>query len=112
MGGRGVSSPNVSTRKFDGKVTLQGMGQVSAYKVENLRKGDVLQWNYGYTSKVKSIKPTESGKSYNVTTISSTSGEEYTTTYRRGRLLAISSNEAKNEKEVRINALRSRVRNG
>lgn len=87
------------------------MGNVDAYKVENLKKGDVIMYNYGYTSKVKSVEPTPSGKSYKITTISSRSGEEYTKTYRTGTLLGISSNEARNEKEVRINALRNKLKN-
>lgn len=109
MGGRGASSGNVTKRNFDGKTKLDSIGEVNAYKVENIQKGDILLWNYGYTSKVKSIEASSSGKSYTVTTVSSETGEEYRRTMRKGRLLAIANTESKNEKDRRIKTITKKV---
>lgn len=109
MGGRGASSSNVSKRNFDGKTNIGSIGEVNAYKVENIQKGDILLWNYGYTSKVKSIEQSKSGKSYKITTISSETGEEYQRTMRKGRLLAIASTESKNDKERRMKTITKKV---
>lgn len=109
MGGRGASSSNIDKRTFDGKTSIGSIGQVNAYKVENIRKGDILLWNYGYTSKVKSIEQSKSGKSYKITTISSETGEEYQRTMRQGRLLAVASSESKNDKDRRIKTTTKKV---
>lgn len=109
MGGRGTSSSNVSKRKFDGKTNIGSIGEVNAYKVENIQKGDILLWNYGYTSKVKSIEQSNSGKSYKITTISSETGEEYQRTMRKGRLLAVASSESKNNKDRRMKTITKKV---
>lgn len=109
MGGRGASSGSTSQRTFDGKTHIQSIGEANAYKVENVKKGDILLYNYGYTSKVKSIEQTKSGKSYKVTTISSETGKEYQQTMRRGRLLAIASTESKSEKDLRIKTILKKV---
>lgn len=109
MGGRGASSASTSKRMFDGKTHIQSIGEVNAYKVENIQKGDILLYNYGYTSKVKSIEQSKSGKSYKVTTISSETGKEYQRTMRKGRLLAIASTESKNEKDLRMKTIAKKV---
>jgi hypothetical protein len=63
MGGRGKGSgmPAVT-----GKTHLQGIGDVPAVKAGTITKGMTLRWNYGYESKVLSVKPSSSGKSVTV----------------------------------------------
>lgn len=109
MGGRGASSGNVAKRDFDGKTKIGSIGDVNAYKVENIQKGDILLWNYGYTSKVKSIEPSASGKSYKITTVSSETGKEYQQTMRKGRMLAIANTESKSDKDRRIKTITKKV---
>lgn len=111
FGGRGASSSNVGGgRSFDGTVQLQGYGRADAYNAENIKKGDILLWNYGYTSKVKNVESTPSGKSVKITTTDSRSGNEYTNTYRKNRLLAVTKTEAKTEREATIKSLSGRLR--
>ena len=38
-----------------GLVWLQGIGAIAGKKAEEIVVGDVLVWNYGYTSEVKAI---------------------------------------------------------
>ena len=109
FGGRGASSSS-GGRKYDGSVSLSSYGKADAYKASKIRKGDILLWNYGSTSKVIDVKPTKSGKSVEITTRSSKSGEKFKKTYKNDRLLAITKTEAKNEKEERIKVIRGRAR--
>ena len=44
----GASSSNISNRKYDGKTTLQSVGEVDARKASNLKVGDIIMYNYGY----------------------------------------------------------------
>ena len=108
FGGRGATSSN---RGYDGKITLSGVGSINARNASNLKKGDILMYNYGYTSRVESVKPSKTGKSVSVITRSSISGEKFTKTYRNDRLFGIAKNEAKTEKQARINEVRGRFGN-
>lgn len=108
FGGRGASSSN---RGYDGKVSLSGVGSVNARNASNLKKGDILMFNYGYTSRVESVTPSKTGKSVTVTTRSSISGEKYTKNYRSNALLGIGNAEAKSDKQARINEVRGRFGN-
>lgn len=108
MGSRGASSSN---RGYDGKITLLGVGNVNARSASNLKKGDILMWNNGYTSRVESVTPSKTGKSVSVTTRSSISGEKFTKTYRSNALLGIGNTEAKTDKQARINEVRGRFGN-
>jgi len=96
MGGRGASSSN---RGYDGKIQLERVGEVDARKVANLKKGDIIMYNFGSTSRVVNIESSKSGKTYNVTTKSSISGNEYTRKYSANSLVGISNKEAKSERE-------------
>ena len=40
---------------MENKIWLQHVGYKSAVKAETLKVGDVLMWNYGYTSTVTKI---------------------------------------------------------
>lgn len=108
MGSRGAKSSN---RGYDGKVSLSGVGNVNARNASNLKKGDILLFNYGYTSRVESVSPSKTGKSVTVTTRSSISGEKFTKTYRSNALLGIGNTEARTDKQARINEVRGRFGN-
>jgi len=44
-------------------IKLQGLyGQQKAKPVKELKIGDVIKWNYGYTSTVVELIPTKTGK--------------------------------------------------
>lgn len=46
-----------------GTVKLQGIaGQQAGTAVKNLKIGDVLVWNYGYTDEVVELIPSKTGK--------------------------------------------------
>lgn len=48
-------------------VKLQGIpGERVGTPVKNLKKGDVIIWNFGYTSQVVDIIPTKTGKQITV----------------------------------------------
>lgn len=105
MGGRGASSSN-TIRSYDGKITLQSVGEVDARKVSNLRAGDILMWNFGATSRVEKIEPSKTGKTYIVTTRSSESGNTYERKMTANRLVGIAEVEAKDYREQRLLAIR------
>lgn len=96
---------STDNRGYDGQEQLQGVGKVDARKVKNLKEGDILMWNFGYTSRVIGIEPSKSGKTFNVRTISSNTGNEYVRKMSANRLVGISQVEANNEREVRIVAI-------
>ena len=50
-------------KNLHGKVHLQGVGDKLAKKVCELKIGDVIMWNWGYTSTVVDLIPNKSGKS-------------------------------------------------
>lgn len=45
-----------------GTTHLQGIGRVQAKPAREIKIGDVLVWNYGYTSRVLGIEPSKTGK--------------------------------------------------
>lgn len=95
-----------STRSYDGKTSLQSVGEVDARKVSNLKPGDILMWNFGSTSQVVKVEPSKTGKTFNVITKSSTSGETYERKMSANTLVGIAEVEAKDYKEQRLLALR------
>lgn len=56
---------------------LQGIGIVPEQPARNIRVGDTLVWNYGYTETVKAVTPSKTGKTLNVTIIDDKSGREH-----------------------------------
>lgn len=71
-------------------VKLQGLYRNrNAIQAAELKPGMVTIWNFGYTETVKSVTPTKSGKSVKCVIISDESGNEYTRTMRKDRLVAI-----------------------
>ena len=48
------------------KIHLQGIGEKPAKPAREIKIGDVLIWNFGEKSIVKSITETKSGKSVNL----------------------------------------------
>ena len=48
------------------KIHLQGIGEKPAKPAKEIKVGDVLIWNFGEKSIVKSITETKSGKSVNL----------------------------------------------
>lgn len=105
MGGRGASAGS-TTRAYDGKTSLQSVGEVDARRVSNLKSGDILMWNFGHTSRVVKVEPSKTGKTFNVTTKSSESGETFERKMSANRLVGIAEVEAKDYKEQRLLALR------
>lgn len=69
------------------KLHLQGIGEQNATEAQNVKVGDVLVWNYGYTSTVKSISTNKSGKTLLFTTESN--GKIYQRRVNINRLLAV-----------------------
>ena len=45
----------LNAKKMENKIWLQHVGYKPAVKAETLKVGDVLMWNYGYTSTVTKI---------------------------------------------------------
>lgn len=46
-------------------IKLQGIyGPQEAKKVKDLKTGDIIKWNYGYTSTVVKIIPSKTGKTF------------------------------------------------
>lgn len=48
------------------EIRLQGTGWHDAKPVRELKIGDMIEWNFGYRSKVLELNPTKSGKQINV----------------------------------------------
>lgn len=71
-------------------IHLQGIGRVTARPAGELNVGDVTIWNYGYREVVESITPT--GKqSVTVVIRNAKTGEAFTRTMRRTRLVGITA---------------------
>lgn len=50
-----------------GKVKLQGIsGKFDGTQVKDLKKGDIIIWNFGYKSQVVETIPTKTGKQITV----------------------------------------------
>lgn len=68
-------------------IHLQGIGEKTAVKAETLKVGDMLMWNFGYTSTItKIIKVSE--KSILFETKSDDSGNIYQRRLSKNRLVA------------------------
>lgn len=81
-------------RILEGERHLQSYGKRVAIQAKNLRVGDVMMWNWGEVSTVKSIEFTKSGKSLKVIEeYRDVRGElkESTRTFRCTRLVAVAS---------------------
>ena len=74
-------------------IHLQFVGEHPAIPARDVKIGDVLVFNWGYTEKVRSITPNKSGKSlifeYEGT---DSNGKHWTQTKRVGTLVAINQN--------------------
>lgn len=78
-------------------IKLQGIHTPQkAIPAAELKPGMITVWNYGYTSTVKSIEPTKSGKSVKCVIISNESGNEHIRTMRADRLVAVKEEEPTN----------------
>lgn len=78
-------------------IKLQGIHTPQkAIPAVELKPGMVTVWNFGYTSTVKSIEPTKSGKSVKCVIISNESGNEHIRTMRADRLVAVKEEELTN----------------
>ena len=53
-GSRGGGFNGVESR-VSGEISLQGIGKQPGVKGSDLKAGDTVLWNYGYTSKISSI---------------------------------------------------------
>lgn len=83
-GGGGYSS---FEGRIAGKIQLQGIGKVDAVRAGDLRVGDRIAWNFGYSSKVVAIgKSTPKGR---YITTQSESGKKYTKLYSNNRLMGV-----------------------
>ena len=54
---------------------LQGIGSVPAKAAMDLVQGDVIRWNYGYTSTVLDLIPSASGKTITAVLLENQSGK-------------------------------------
>lgn len=71
-------------------IKLQGIhGQCPAKKVKELKVGDKVKWNGGYTTTITGLLPTESGKSIKVEFKEDSNGYCFSRTMRVNRLIAI-----------------------
>ena len=69
---------------------LQGLyGEQKSKKLNEIKIGDVLIWNYGYTSLVVDLRPSKTGKTINVITKSNTDGNIYERKMSATRLVAV-----------------------
>lgn len=77
-------------------IKLQGIHTPQkAIPAAELKPGMVTVWNFGYTSTIKSVEPTKSGKSVKCVIVSDESGNEHIRTMRADRLVAVKEEEAK-----------------
>lgn len=67
-------------------INLQGIGEKPAKCASEIKAGDIILWNFGYTSKVLSIELR--GQSAYITTLTET-GNTYQRRYAQTRLLAV-----------------------
>jgi len=54
---------------------LQGIGSVPAKAAADLQRGDIIRWNYGYTSTVLDLIPSASGKTITAVLLENESGK-------------------------------------
>lgn len=67
---------------------LQGTGRHLALPAKELRPGMTLVWNFGYTSVLKAIEPSKTGKTLTLTT-KSEDGKLYTRKFGANTLIAV-----------------------
>lgn len=73
-----------------GTMKLQGVsGWIKAKPAGELKPGDVIMWNYGYTSTVLAVAPSKTGKTVTVETADDKSGNHYTRKMTASRLVAV-----------------------
>ena len=48
------------------EISLQGIAPKNAIQVNEVKAGDVMICNFGYTQKIVNLTPSKSGKTYNV----------------------------------------------
>lgn len=84
---------SVEPSKPNHKTHLQGLGEVPAIKAGELKEGDIIVCNYGYTQTVTRIIK-ETAKSIFVEIRSDESGKLYETRYLKSRLVAIKERES------------------
>jgi len=73
-----------------GTVKLQGVsGWIKAKPAGELKPGDVIMWNYGYTETVLAVTPSKTGKTVSVDIICDGSGYRSTRKFGAARLVAV-----------------------
>ena len=73
-------------------IKLQGIrGEQEAKKVKNLKVGDIVKWNYGYTDEVVELLPSKTGKTIECMLKSRHDGIIRSRKMRSERLVAIGS---------------------
>ena len=71
-------------------VKLQGIpGYQPAKPVRELTPGNIICWNFGYTSEVLKVQPSKTGKTYTVTTRSADTGNVYERKMGANRLVVV-----------------------
>ena len=71
------------------KVQLQSIGWVPGKPVKELKRGDVIMWNFGYTSIVLDLLPSKTGKTIVAVLKESESGHIVNRKMGANRLVAI-----------------------
>lgn len=80
-----ISSMSQNEQK---SIHLQGIGRFTAKPAEELKAGDVMVWNFGYTSTVLAAEQ-RTPKTITVLEKDNGSGKEGTRRFRVGRLVAV-----------------------
>jgi hypothetical protein len=70
-------------------VHLQGIGEHKAIPANELRKGMVVVWNYGYKSIVDAIEPSKTGKTLTLTLTSCETKQQHKRRVGADRLVAV-----------------------
>lgn len=71
-------------------IRLQGLpAPVAGIRGADLQPGNVIVWNYGYTSTVISVTPSKTGKTLSLVTRDDNSGKVYTRKTTPGRLFGL-----------------------
>ena len=70
-------------------VQLQSIGKVPGKPVKDLQRGDVIMWNFGYTSTVLDLIPSKTGKTIVAVLKESASGNIVNRKMGADRLVAI-----------------------
>ena len=99
---------SVTPSNPDHKTHLQGLGEVPAIKAGELKEGDVIVCNYGYTQTVTQIIK-ETAKSIFVEIRSDESGKLYETRYLKNRLVAIKERKSVSSPEPSSNQYSDRI---